>query len=99
MDERSRKMEWAQAHKLPFVDLEKIQIPPETLALVQATTARVCRVLPLKCEGSNLWVAMEDPLDRTAIDAVQEDSNCKVNPVICVTAELDKFIQLHYGAH
>lgn len=92
-------MEWAQQHKLPFVDLERIQIPPDTLALVQGTTARVCRVLPLKREGENLWVAMEDPLDRSAIDAVMEDSGCKVCPVICVTAELDKFIQLHYAAH
>jgi len=99
MDERSRKMDWAHEHKPPFVDLEKIQIPPEALAMVQATTARVCRVLPLKCEARNLWVAMEDPYDRSAIDAVMEDSGCKVNPVICVTAELDKFIQTHYATH
>jgi general secretion pathway protein E len=58
---------------------------------------RQSRVLPIAETASEIHVAMADPLDRYAIDALKLLVDKPVKPVVAVPAELDRQIDLIYG--
>jgi len=58
---------------------------------------RQSRVLPIAETASEIHVAMADPLDRYAIDALKLLVDKPVRPVVAVPAELDRQIEILYG--
>jgi len=58
---------------------------------------RQSRVLPIAETASEIHVAMADPLDRYAIDALKLLVDKPVKPVVAVPAELDRQIDRLYG--
>src|SRR5689334_65727 len=50
------------------VDIADHEIPPEVIALVPSTTARMYQCVPLEDYGSVLRVALADPLNPAIID-------------------------------
>src|SRR5262245_14684151 len=46
---------------MEHVDLDKVEIPPEVLELVDATTAETFQVMPIFYDGSTLSVAIAKP--------------------------------------
>ncbi|RTZ77560.1 MAG: type II secretion system protein GspE, partial [Gammaproteobacteria bacterium] len=56
------------------------------------------RVLPLYLEEERLYLAMADPTDRFAIDAMQAATGHEVVPVVGLPSEIDNAIEKLYGA-
>ena len=53
---------------LDYVDLDKAEVPPEVLELVDASTAETFQIMPLAYDGTTLTVATSKPDDLSVID-------------------------------
>lgn len=77
-------------------DLARHAYPAELLALVDVAQARKYQVFPLKREGSSLLLAMVNPLDIPAIDAIAAAARLHVVPVVTTSKEIEEAIRRHY---
>lgn len=77
-------------------DLARHAYPPELLGLVAAAQARKYQVFPLKREGNSLLLAMVNPLDIPAIDAIAAAARLHVVPVVTTSKEIEEAIRRHY---
>jgi hypothetical protein len=71
---------------LPVVHLEQISVPPEVIRLMPKETAKKYKAVPVKVGEvggkKTLFVAMDNPLDLTAIEEIQFAAGLKVQPVL-----------------
>lgn len=67
----------AEATGLPFVDLSAIQVSKDVLELIPKETADTYHVVPIGFDGTTIQVAMEDPKDFRALEAMQFFTNEK----------------------
>ena len=83
------------------VDLRKVVFTPELLACVPAELARRYRVLPVGASGRDLRIAIADPSDLDAIDAVHDVVQRDVELVVAEESQIEEFITRFYpeGAH
>ncbi len=58
----------AEQKGMEFVDLEKIEIPPEVIELVDQSTVETFQVMPLEFDGSTLVVAVSRPDNLSVLD-------------------------------
>ena len=58
----------AEQKGMEFVDLEKIEIPPEVIDLVDQPTVETFQVMPLEFDGSTLVVAVSRPDNLSVLD-------------------------------
>ena len=83
---------------VPRIDLEHLEIDPALLRLVPEPIARQHRLLPVARDGDVLTIAMANPYDIVAIDAVQQASGCVVDVVSAAESDLTQAINQAYGA-
>ncbi|THB69595.1 MAG: general secretion pathway protein GspE [Desulfovibrio sp.] len=76
---------------------EELPPDPEMRALVPEPFARNHSLVPLLKRGSLIWVAMLDPTDITAIDAIVRQTKFDVEPVICDEKELNYLAMTVYN--
>jgi hypothetical protein len=96
MDERERVQVQAMDKGLPFVDIDRIKPEEAAIQSVSGELARRYQVLPVKREGMNLWLAMADPDNIAAIDAVKQAAQCRVYPVAAVRDTVRDAIEWYY---
>jgi general secretion pathway protein E len=73
------------------------QMPqPEALKLIPEVLARRYKILPLRIEGKNILVAMSDPSDILAMEAVAQQSKKSVKPVLASDKEIREAIDFNY---
>ncbi|MBI4837248.1 MAG: Flp pilus assembly complex ATPase component TadA [Candidatus Portnoybacteria bacterium] len=65
---------------IPFVSLEKENIPRAVLEIIPETVAREHNIVVFRKSGGNLEVAMLDPEDLQTIEFVKKKSNLKILP-------------------
>ncbi len=82
---------------MTVVDLSTLQIAPEALAKIDASTATLLRVLPVRLEGGVLTVALADPLNASCLDELRFLSGCEVKGAIADGAALEQALEKHYG--
>ncbi|MES2462217.1 MAG: ATPase, T2SS/T4P/T4SS family, partial [Armatimonadota bacterium] len=87
----------AQAEGLPFVDLTKHKPEPSAINVVPAHVARRHNALPVKKDGTKLWVAMIDPRNVVALDEIRMVSRCQVAPLAAVATDLEDALAAAYG--
>ena len=65
-------IDWALSNQLdlPYIRLKVEMIDPDAIKLVPATIARKFNLIPLIKAGSELNIAVSDPLNKAAITAV-----------------------------
>ena len=93
-------VDWALSNQLgiPYIRLEKDMIDPAAISLVPEDICRSHNLLPLIKAGGELSIAIADPLDTTAIDAVQKATGCRVNVSVALIREIREMIDACYGA-
>jgi general secretion pathway protein E len=64
---------------------------------IGARFLRESRILPLAVDGEDVVLAMADPYDRYAIDAVRLITGAKVHPKVAVPGELDAAVERLYS--
>ena len=92
-------IDWALSNQLdiPYVRLHSDGIDRDAVSLVPASLARSGSLIPLIRAGSELNIAISDPLNHTAIAAVEKASGCTVNVSVALTREISEMIDHFYG--
>jgi len=76
---------------------EKYPIDTSLSDLIPAETAQKYQAIPLRKRGSLLTLAMTDPMDINALDAIEVQTNTEVEAVICTEKELNQLSGSLYG--
>lgn len=81
---------------IPFVDLDQYQIPPDALALVPFEIATQHCLIPIHYENKKLIIAIENPMNWEAIDAVRFKSNATIEAVMSTEDQIKRAISFYY---
>ncbi len=79
--------------------LRKDMIQPEALQLVSETMARRYNVIPIKVTGNVLQVAMADPNDILALEAMESRTKMRIDPEAASVEEIWEAIDLSYQSY
>jgi type IV pilus assembly protein PilB len=83
----------ARKKNIAFVDLEEIEIPEESFALLPKEIIRNFRVLPLSIEPDHIVVAMTHPDDRETIKMIERLLGKKISPRLSSTGDIEKYLK------
>jgi type IV pilus assembly protein PilB len=83
---------------MTYVDLATFTINPAAIRLVPRALAARWQILPLFKIGDNLTIAMANPLDVAAIDALARATKLNVQPAIAAPSAIRQALEQHYGA-
>ncbi len=91
----------ALARKLaiPFVSLEGFKLDPHLITLVPPEIAQHFKVLPLADLDGAMVVAMINPFDQAAIDALRFNSKMNVETVMASSEEISEALNKHYSSY
>jgi type IV pilus assembly protein PilB len=82
---------------LPCVNIHGLHVPDDILALVPRYTAMDHSVIPIRRSGDLLYLAMADPYDKKALEAVERLTGLTVMPLIAPEFRLRKSLKKYYG--
>lgn len=82
---------------MELVDLALVAPSEEVIKLVSRDLAERHRILPLQMDGSELQVAVGDPLDTDSIDTLSRILNLTLNPRLAAPDQLAKAIERCYS--
>jgi type II secretory ATPase GspE/PulE/Tfp pilus assembly ATPase PilB-like protein len=93
-------IDWALSNQLdiPYIRLKKEMIDPDALRLVPAALARKFNFIPLIKGGGELNIAIADPLNRPAVEAIELETGCVVNISVALIREIRVMIDSCYGS-
>ncbi|MCF6218303.1 MAG: Flp pilus assembly complex ATPase component TadA [Gammaproteobacteria bacterium] len=83
---------------IPFVNLAEYQIPPDVIERLGEGVVRELEVIPISMFEGRLVVAMENPMDREAIEVIRFNCNVTVEAVMADVAGIRKAIDFYYSA-
>jgi type IV pilus assembly protein PilB len=86
---RHLRFEKYEAEHFPLEQNIKNYLPPQF--------AKKYHLVPLSVENRTIRVAMTDPLDVTALDAIEELTNLEAAPVVCTEVDLCDLMFTVYG--
>ncbi|NOU26910.1 MAG: hypothetical protein HOO96_03295 [Polyangiaceae bacterium] len=86
----------SQRYHVPIVDLDAYEIEPAILGLVPPETCEEHRLIPVSRQGASLIVAMVDPTDSAALDAIAKATGYPIEPVVADAAQLLAALARHY---
>lgn len=81
---------------IDFIDVNKETIDPSMASIVPKSIAEQYRVVPIKLEKDKLILAMEDPLNFRALEAVKQITKYKVTPYIAYASAVERAILVLY---
>ncbi len=82
---------------IPYVNLAQYDIDKAATSTITETLAKRHMLIPIKQTDTELYVAMEDPLNIIAIDDVSIFSGKTIVPMLSSEEQVLKAIELHYG--
>jgi hypothetical protein len=87
----------AQQEGLEFIDLGKHDLDDEAVDLLSESSARRYLALPYKLEGTAVCVAIADPADDAALDAVLDEVERPVRFVVATRTEVEAALREAFG--
>lgn len=87
----------AQALGWQYVELKKIDVPPEARSRISTKVAFQYTVLPTAFVDGKLQIAVSDPFDAGMLSALQFDAGCPVTFALAPREEIDKALKKYYG--
>jgi type IV pilus assembly protein PilB len=78
---------------------DKYTLDVDLANLLPADIAHKYQAAPLKKNGLLLTIAMLDPLDINALDAIEVYTNCEVEAIICTEQHLNQLLNSLYGTY
>lgn len=92
-------IDWALSNQLniPYVRLSEKTVDRSAVALVPADLARAYNLIPIIRSGDELHIALADPLNRNAVEAVEKATGCRVTVSMPIIRELREMLDLFYG--
>lgn len=94
------QIQQALAKKLgiPFVSIQEFQITPDTVRLAPAALTFKHKVVPLYQYEGKLAVAIENPMDWEALDALKFHTNKYIEPVMATAEDINWALQFYYSS-
>lgn len=88
----------AEYFRLPFVRLKELyrEIDPKIIRCIPEELAYRFSIIPLKLEDSKLTLAMLDPLDIVALDAVRIKTGYKIMRAVAIEKEIIEALEYCY---
>jgi len=80
----------------PLVDVESFEVEPDAVAKVPFAVAKRLEVLPLVLRDGRMFVAMEDPTRRVALEEIEFIAQLKVTPTLAKIGALQYAIPNAY---
>ena len=92
------QIQQALAKKLgiPFIHIQEFKIPPEVIATIPAELAFQHKIIPLSMDEGKLVVAIDNPMDWNALDALRFSTNMYIEPVMASAEDINWALQFHY---
>ena len=87
----------AQQFGEEFVNLSELEIEKEVIALVTVDLVKEYCLIPVKKENDTLFVAMANPRDMFAIDALRRLTGLTIKPVMSARSQIKDAISKQYG--
>ncbi|MFH0826650.1 MAG: ATPase, T2SS/T4P/T4SS family [Candidatus Omnitrophota bacterium] len=81
---------------LPLIDLKRFKIDSDVAKIISNDIARQYQVMPIAKMGDVVTLAMADPLNIFAIDAVSSLTGYRINPIISSAQDIAGAIELAY---
>lgn len=81
---------------IDFIDVNKETIDPSMASIVPKSIVEQYHVVPIKLEKDKLILAMEDPLNFRALEAVKQITKYKVTPYIAYASAVERAILVLY---
>jgi len=82
--------------RIPFVNLKKEGVQPRAVALIPESLTRKYGVIPVDTTDGTIVVAMEDPRDIDAIEALEALTRKRIEPVLSTSQDIQEMIDLNY---
>jgi type IV pilus assembly protein PilB len=82
---------------IPKLSLDNLVIDPSIVEIVPLSIARKHHLIPVFRIGNTLTVAMADPLDVIALDALKYLTNLKINRVVSTSTAISQAIHQYYS--
>ncbi len=82
---------------LEVVDLASVRFTPELLESVDAETAKLFHVIPVRREGAKLVVALGNPQNTTVLDDLRFMTGGEVVGVMAPEDDIKRLVEEHYG--
>ncbi len=82
---------------IPYVDLKGYLIDPQVIELLTEEMVRKHKLVPLFKIENNLTVAMMDPLDVVAIDALNHRTGSTIEPMVSTEEDIVSTINQYYS--
>ncbi len=80
----------AEHFGVPYANIRRLSIPPETLSLIPEKMARVYRIVPFGVEAKRLKIAMENPEDFEALEFAKRHTSLEIEPYFASRDDLAK---------
>ena len=97
VDQKNLIIALSEGLGLPPIDLARFKIDPEVTRLIPQETARHYQIIPVSKMRNTLTLAMADPLNVFAIDAVKTLTGFEINPIIARPEDVMNAITQCYG--
>ncbi len=88
----------AQESGTPFVDLDRVQIESSAINVVPERIAKNHTCIPVKKDGTTIWLAMANINNIEAQDDVRMVSGCRVIAVMAVPGAIEDAIKKYYSS-
>lgn len=95
--EREIQMARAAETGYGFVDLDRITVESSALNVVPERILKNHTVIPVKKDGTTLWLATSNPNNIAALDDVALASGCRVVPVLAVNGAIEDALKKYFG--
>lgn len=83
----------AHSFGIPMMDIDCIDINSLPTSLVDEKLIRSHTMLPLFCQGSNLYLATDDPCNQTALKEIQFHTGLNTHAIVVETDKLSALIE------
>ncbi len=76
--------------------LSELELDPEVVALIPADMAQKLSVIPVDRDGNSLTVAIADPKNVWALDALKFVTGCEIIPLVATESSIQKAIEKYF---
>ncbi|MCM8774671.1 MAG: Flp pilus assembly complex ATPase component TadA [Candidatus Omnitrophica bacterium] len=87
----------AQQHKLPMIDLNKVEPKEIVFNLFPPSYLKKHNIAPVEVDGDYVVVAINDPLDFVVLQELKNMSNYKIRLVMASLSDIKNYLDKHFG--
>lgn len=82
---------------IPPIDISRLKIDPEVIKIIPKDIAQKNKIMPVSKMGSNLTIAMADPLNIFVVDNIKAVTELNIIPIIGRQAQIEDTIEKYYS--